>query len=247
MKLELKPRLNQLGQLSDPDLHAFRVEVAEAMAEVPNDPGNVSPIGQLGALQVANDLIARELDKRDVALAASAAPEPRRRGKVARMAARQGRAKPSPELAQDTGRAVLTAAAEMPGISPGQPITDRQLFAEGVYNVIRRLTKPGERSADTLVACARWEYPEDRRLGPDQERNARLIDAVCSPDSLVATGGICSPVTSTTAWRPGRRLTGRSGTVLPNSRSPAAASLSAAARRRRAERGGRRVDRGDRP
>src|SRR5581483_9303363 len=44
-----------------------------------------------------------------------------------------------------------------------------------------------------LLASARYEYPETRKLGSDPWENTRKIDAVINPQALVATGGICLP------------------------------------------------------
>ena len=190
---EITEKLAEPDKLSDAELRQLELMVAGELAGIEGDDARA--IAQLGALQTVSGVIGRAFASRErTALAASAAPESRRGGKIASMARRQGRAKPSPEMGGDPGRAVLTAAAEMPGIGAGNPITDREAFAEGICHVLRRITEPGKRSANTLIASARFDYPEDRRLGGDQARNNRLIDAVCSPDALVATGGICGPV-----------------------------------------------------
>ena len=56
------------------------------------------------------------------------------------------------------------------------------------------MPRHGPPRGDVLLASARTEYPEDRQLTSDQEHNALLMDAVCSPEALTATGGICMPV-----------------------------------------------------
>ncbi len=114
---------------------------------------------------------------------------------VARMAAAQGAATPSPEVDPTAGqrRAVLTATGRMRGIDAGTPIEDRDELARCMSETLQRLGGRGS-SGDVVVASARWSYPEDRQLGDDVWENTRRVEAVTRPDAIVASGGICTPV-----------------------------------------------------
>lgn len=74
----------------------------------------------------------------------------------------------------------------------GTEFTDRETLAMATAEAIQSL---GRGSGDpVLVASLIKEYPTDRTLSADPEDNSRKVDAVTSPKSLVATGGICGPV-----------------------------------------------------
>ena len=46
-----------------------------------------------------------------------------------------------------------------------------------------------------MVASMQFEYPEERRLTDDPERNGELIKSVVGRDALAASGGICAAPT----------------------------------------------------
>jgi hypothetical protein len=138
-------------------------------------------------------------------------PAPR----AARMAARNGRAQPSPEVQHQSAHGVtITAAASCPGVSPGQVLTDRSELAELTSEVLEQIRwDPENYGRKHVVARARWDYPEERRLSSrnDAFTNSSLIEAVCAPEAVLASGGVCLPVnvdysvpTWSTAQRPFR-------------------------------------------
>ena len=92
--------------------------------------------------------------------------------------------------------AALTASGSLRGggINPGDAITDRWTLAEAMCETLRRMPRNGSPRGDVIVASARYEYPESRRLGTDPVENERKIMAATGLQALVATGGICSPV-----------------------------------------------------
>jgi hypothetical protein len=207
MKLALKPRLNELSELSDTDLGAFNVEIIDALGELPNDEGSVSPIGELGALQLAAEMVRRELGRRDgAALSAELSAElsdeavtasgGASRNQLMRMAARQrGRLRRSPEASQPTRvKGTLQATSVLREVEPGSPIEDRMVLAKAMGETLGRMPRQGNPIGDILLASARWQYPEERYLTQDAARTGPLMDAVCHPHSLTATGGICLPV-----------------------------------------------------
>lgn len=124
-------------------------------------------------------------------------------GAVGRMARGAGKPTPSPEAGAQRPRNALTAAyPNSAGIQVGEPITDEMQLAEIFANQLKGMPRDGHPKGRILLASARAEYPEERRLSMDPHENTRKIEAVVGPSAprydrngaLVATGGICSPV-----------------------------------------------------
>jgi hypothetical protein len=109
-------------------------------------------------------------------------------GAVARMARAQGKVASSPEVR--SGSALLASAGAY-GMQQGEPFADKWALAESMTATLNSLG-PGWRGKH-LVASAKFEYPEERRLDDSLQRTERLIDAVCGVQALLASGGICSP------------------------------------------------------
>jgi hypothetical protein len=142
-----------------------------------------------GAL--AADLNARG-EVADVLIAASSTDGAQ---KLASMARRQGRPQASPEAASVSRRpTALVAAAGLYSAKEGEPIPDRYALATAMSATLQRLDRKGPARGRTLVASAVYDYPEDRQLTEDAEHDARILDAICHPMALAATGGICLPV-----------------------------------------------------
>lgn len=104
---------------------------------------------------------------------------------------RPRRADPAPA---STGGTVITASAEVPGVTAGQPLTVEQLdiaIRERWRSLDGRptvLTAGGD-PPKYPVARIRTQFPQDRVLVPgDAERNQQIMDAV------TAAGGPCAPV-----------------------------------------------------
>lgn len=202
MKLALKPRLSQLSELADADLHAFQVEIVEALGELPDDQASV-PVGEYEALKAGQSLVDLELIRRErkasteaEAVTASAANGG---GQVRRMA-RRSRPTPSPEAApaEGSGHAVLTAAgggSAYTNLAAGHVISDRMELAEAMTRALERMGRHGPPLGNVLVASAKWTYPDDRKLqGENVAHNERVFAQAAPKDALVATGGICLPV-----------------------------------------------------
>lgn len=89
----------------------------------------------------------------------------------------------------------LVASAGIRGVSPGE-VLDRDSLARALVETHRVTSARGQGIAErVIVASGQVNYPEDRRLTDDPARNAELIDAVVSEQALVASGGICAPLT----------------------------------------------------
>jgi hypothetical protein len=159
--------------------------------------------------------------------------------RIRRMAAAsRGRVQMGPEATPPRNGAVLIASGHLDGIGERNEIGSRIELAHAMSRTLQGMTKTGPPRGKVPLASARWEYPPERRLGGDAERNWELMDAVTHPTALVASGGICAPVgvaydvpTWATADRPLRDglpafQADRGGiSYIP---SPAFASLSAA-------------------
>ena len=108
--------------------------------------------------------------------------------------ARQGRSvEASPEL-NDAAATHLVASGRGHGARAGEVIDGRYPLARLLSQTLGRMKPTDKATGDVVIASAEWTFPEDRILTDDNERNAEIIDAVCHPAALVATGGICAPV-----------------------------------------------------
>ncbi len=134
-----------------------------------------------------------------VAVAASGA---RPAGTTIRRIAASRAGKPpegSPEIDPKPTHSHLVASGNVHGVAQGTIFEDRYALAEAMAATLDRKRRNDKPTGDTLIASAEWDYPENRRLttAPGTAMNlhdAKLIDAVCHPTALLATGGICAPV-----------------------------------------------------
>ncbi|MGI8630803.1 MAG: major capsid protein [Solirubrobacteraceae bacterium] len=191
MKPGTLEKLGRIKELNDDELDELHLQLIGELSGL-EAQDSAQAIGELQALQLAASAVDRAFGTRQ-ALAASAAPAAS--GAVARMAARQGgHPAPSPEVRAQRSRAVLLATGNLRGVDPSTPITDRWQFARALADTLSGMDRHGPPRGAVLVASARYEYPPERRLTGQQEQDAQLMDAVTSPQALVATGGICLPV-----------------------------------------------------
>jgi hypothetical protein len=130
----------------------------------------------------------------------TAASEPEAVGasgdRLRRMAARQGKAAPSPESAiSDTrGRTTLVAAGGLYGVAEGTVLTDRRTLATAMAETLKRMHREAPAKGRVIVASAETQYPENRQLSENAEDNFWKMEGVAGVQALVATGGICLPV-----------------------------------------------------
>jgi hypothetical protein len=130
-------------------------------------------------------------------LAASGGPRGSAGPRPARMAAVAGRAQPSPSArSTSVTRPTITAAASAgsAGIVAGSVLESPEQLAELMAETLRTMGYDPSGPRRVLVASAKWDYPEDRRLGREPFENGRKFERVCSPRAVLASGGICLPV-----------------------------------------------------
>lgn len=127
--------------------------------------------------------------------------------------ARPTRSRRSEPLA-DEERIAMTAAAENLGFGLGDELPDEMAIARMMVDKHRQIGKvpEGTHGDQVPIAKADWtdQYPEDRRLLGNIEQDLRKIEAVTAagvirdsfeqrrkenPSALVASGGLCAPVT----------------------------------------------------
>lgn len=120
------------------------------------------------------------------AVAAAAAP-----ARLARPPKASPRHTPQPKK---TGTA-LVAAGALQDIPAGQELDREGLKRAAVAATHRYPMRPG--APDVVIATAQYDFPEERILDPreSEERLQEKIDAIVGEQALVASGGLCAPVT----------------------------------------------------
>jgi hypothetical protein len=138
---------------------------------------------------------------------------------VAASAARMARKPALPRPSKDHEPVEMTdttpgfvASAGIPGVE-ADTVLDRHALANSIMKKREQSTStaPGV-TEKVVVASARYgdQWPEERRLRGDKNDQAK-IDALVSPEALLASGGLCAPVQNyyeirnwSTAARPAR-------------------------------------------
>ena len=96
--------------------------------------------------------------------------------------------------------AILLTASGIADTAPGT-VLDPDSLSRLILKQARRLGKPkhtaGGGEDRYLLASAQYPFPDDRKLTSDLESNARKIKALRNTEghSLVASGGLCAPLT----------------------------------------------------
>lgn len=107
---------------------------------------------------------------------------------------RAGRSRQPIPSAEEIG-AQLVASAGIRGIEPGMPL-DRDAMARALIETHRVTSARGPGVEErVVVASAHYEYPEERRLGDNAAENTERIESVTGEQALVASGGLCAPLT----------------------------------------------------
>jgi len=90
----------------------------------------------------------------------------------------------------------ITAGADIPGYTAGSELADMKAVAEAMAKRLHGLRRVnGGDGEQHIVASITTQYPEDRTLTQDAEANWDKIQAVSSPEAIVASGGHSAPFT----------------------------------------------------
>jgi len=92
----------------------------------------------------------------------------------------------------------IVAAAGSRKYSPNTELPDFAAVAE-LFTERRPEVRGTDKSTDGarfLVASVKGQYNEDRILGDDTAKNMAKINAVASPEAIVASGGLCAPLSA---------------------------------------------------
>ena len=88
----------------------------------------------------------------------------------------------------------ITAGADIPGYTAGSPLEDMSAVAEAMAKRIHALRRVnGGDGEQHIVASLTTQFPEERTLTQDAESNWAKIQAVASPEAIVAAGGHVAP------------------------------------------------------
>lgn len=90
----------------------------------------------------------------------------------------------------------ITAGADIPGYGLGAELSDLSEVSKAFSERLRALGTRGSGNGEQhTVASFNIDYPTDRRLVQgDRLINESRMDAVASPEAVVAAGGICAPL-----------------------------------------------------
>jgi hypothetical protein len=171
------------------DLAALRSQVHPAEDSEPEGKPDTSADDDVPG---ADDDSEDEDDEPDVAPTQVAASTRPRRPSLSQVASRRTPQSPSVPRLHGTSRVV--AAGDIPGFGVGQEITNSDQLSMALMRKLQALGRSGTPD-DVLVASVIKEFPDDRQLGGDPGINTRKMNAATQPQSLVAYGGICQPLT----------------------------------------------------
>ena len=88
----------------------------------------------------------------------------------------------------------ITAGADIPGYTAGSSLDNMNVVAEAMAKRLHGLRRVnGGDGEQHIVASVTTSFPEDRTLTQDAESNWAKINAVTSPEALVASGGHAAP------------------------------------------------------
>lgn len=183
------------------DKVARRARAAELAAEIGLPPGEPEPEAESDP----DDQVVEAEVVEDEAVAAAAEPPKPQLPSLARLAAhRPNRARPTPtatDRAERDGKAVLIAAADLPGIAAGSELTVDDFARAAMYrfDVIRKVNDPrgdGEKIYFGTIKqpSFRDELGRNRQLTGHPDTDREIFNSVLSSQALMASGGICGPV-----------------------------------------------------
>ena len=90
------------------------------------------------------------------------------------------------------GTQLLASSQVYPFSDAGEALTSRRLAEISVDMINKNRINPGMK---VVLASATYPFPVERMLDRDMGLNAQKIDNVLAPQALVASGGLCAPLT----------------------------------------------------
>jgi hypothetical protein len=90
----------------------------------------------------------------------------------------------------------ITAGGDIPGVSNGAELPDMKAVADAMTKRLHAIRRSSGGDGEQFsVATLHADYPEERTLfSGDVDNNNAKIEAVTSPEAIVAAGGFCAPV-----------------------------------------------------
>lgn len=167
----------------------------EAVAETPDDPDPADPEDPEAVVESEAVVVDPEPEpvepeavvEEPEAVAAAAAPV-----RFARPPKPSAQHKPKPQPANNG--APLLASAGIRGFEAGEPLT-RDRMGDLLIEA-QRVGTTRNGSDKIIVASAQFDYPAERQLDErDIDGTMDKIRAVVRPEALVASGGLCAPLT----------------------------------------------------
>lgn len=169
------------------DEPAETVEETEVVAEAPAETADAAP---------DTDAAAEIVAEAEAVTAEAAVEEPVVAAAESRMVLPKPSKRHTPLPEAEARKFPLVASAGMHGYAEGQALS-RLEMAQAMIDRRRRLSTINGVREEVVVASAKWEYPEERVLDPRDkyEVTQAKLNAVVGEDALVASGGLCAPVT----------------------------------------------------
>lgn len=95
-------------------------------------------------------------------------------------------------FAEPEGTPLVASSQVYPFAESGTELSSQRLAEISTDMINKNRIQPGMK---VVLASATYPFPEERMLDRDSGRNASKIAAVTAPQALVASGGLCAPLT----------------------------------------------------
>jgi hypothetical protein len=205
---DLEP-LADLANVNADDLRGLAAGLSARCSEIKPDEATVEDIEVLSDASEAvkavsaalHARVSSETDRRkaaerlaaDIVAAGSALPQTGRDGRrrlpsISELARSRPAAVAPRRTATDGGRQVLTAAGE----PSSEPVV--AIVADGIRRELRSAASWDGSKATLATVRVLDQFPDERRLDQDEQRNQAKLETATGPEALAASGGVCGPV-----------------------------------------------------
>ena len=151
--------------------------------ETEDEAGEAEAVETVEVTEEVIEVVAEEAADEELDMVAASAPKPAPKAPSARAVARRA---PAPEAPAPQPQVVITAAADVPGLSGGQAI-DKKGLARALHARANSLSNKSGR-----IAVASVQVPMEFKVGADLAHNLDVIARATAPESLTASGW-CAP------------------------------------------------------